>query len=234
MVFRQYMGVAQNQTTRNWTAGFTPWFHLPGQAILGLPHFGPAAISESQVIHDPNFNPQVLMTSSPASPLKAVRLVASQPGCQVRKRWPEQLWPRPWALGKGPTSNHGRGEVICGLRWVVCVFAFLNGDLGAYFWTLYIYIYICWEMDFPLDPQSMDLFPKCRFSKWIFDWTHKNSLFAVGSTATKWFLSLFRVCGAFARPRLSLEAHRSSDLASGVRGAHFGGREAQRKTIPYP
>ena len=29
-----HLGMGQNQTTRNWTAGFGPWFHLPGQPIL--------------------------------------------------------------------------------------------------------------------------------------------------------------------------------------------------------
>ena len=32
------MGMGQNYT-RKWTAGFSPWFNLPGQAILGLPYF---------------------------------------------------------------------------------------------------------------------------------------------------------------------------------------------------
>ena len=34
------VGMGQNLTTRNWTAGRSPWFHLSiGQAILGSPHF---------------------------------------------------------------------------------------------------------------------------------------------------------------------------------------------------
>ena len=27
---KDHLGMGQNQTTRNWTAGFSPWFHLPG------------------------------------------------------------------------------------------------------------------------------------------------------------------------------------------------------------
>ena len=29
------LGVGQNSSTRNWTAGFSLWFHLPGKPILG-------------------------------------------------------------------------------------------------------------------------------------------------------------------------------------------------------
>ena len=34
-VVRIYLGMGQNLATRNWTAGFSPWLHLPGQPILG-------------------------------------------------------------------------------------------------------------------------------------------------------------------------------------------------------
>ena len=34
------MGMGQNESTRNWTAGFSPWFHLPG-FHFGLPIFDP-------------------------------------------------------------------------------------------------------------------------------------------------------------------------------------------------
>ena len=33
------MGMGQTETTRIWTAGFSPWFHLPGF------HFGVSAVA---------------------------------------------------------------------------------------------------------------------------------------------------------------------------------------------
>ena len=35
------MGMGQNYTTRNWTAGFGPCFHLPGFSFWGYPIFDP-------------------------------------------------------------------------------------------------------------------------------------------------------------------------------------------------
>ena len=37
------MGVGQNKTTRNWTAGFCPWFQLPGF------HFGYLFLTHSHI-----------------------------------------------------------------------------------------------------------------------------------------------------------------------------------------
>ena len=35
------MGVGQNEATRNRTAGFSPWFHLPGRVSFRVPIFDP-------------------------------------------------------------------------------------------------------------------------------------------------------------------------------------------------
>ena len=43
--------MGQNET-KKWTAGFSPWCNLPGQAFLGLPYFSPTAIwrGETQLL----------------------------------------------------------------------------------------------------------------------------------------------------------------------------------------
>ena len=35
VLLENHLGMGQNTATRNWTAGFSLWFPLPGQAILG-------------------------------------------------------------------------------------------------------------------------------------------------------------------------------------------------------
>ena len=68
-----YVVLGQNSATRIWTAGFTPWFPLPGQPILGLPTIFDNSHQTELLIH---FRSQ------------AAAQMAASPG-QAGSRWPK-------------------------------------------------------------------------------------------------------------------------------------------------
>ena len=47
----EVVGMSQNQTTRNWTAGFSLCFHLPG-LYFGVPLFGPHTLVDNRLRRD--------------------------------------------------------------------------------------------------------------------------------------------------------------------------------------